>query len=112
MSRSSLEIRVAVERVVVEGDLGVERQQVAALGQDQRVDLDHRGVGLDERLVDGVEQLHQLVRRSGAQPHAERQLARLERHDAGAGVDVLAQDLLRLLRGHFLDVHAAGGAAR
>ena len=56
------EIGVAIERVVVEADLGVERQQIAALGQDQRVDLDHRGVGLDERLVDGVEQLHQLVR--------------------------------------------------
>ena len=37
-------------------------------------------------------------------------LRRLERDDAGAGVDVLAENLLGFLRRDLLDVHAAGGA--
>ena len=40
-----LELLLAVERVVVEGHLGVERQHAAVLEHDQRVDLDQRGVG-------------------------------------------------------------------
>ena len=104
------QIGMPIERVVVEDDLRVERQQIAALGQDQRVDLDHRRVGLDERLVDRVEQLHQLVGRARAEAHAERQLARLKRDDARARIDLLAQDLLGFLRRDLLDVHAAGGA--
>ena len=50
-----------VERVVVEGHLGVERDDVAALGDDQRVDLDHRRVGGDEGLVDLLHHLDGLV---------------------------------------------------
>ena len=41
-------------------------------------------------------------------PNAE--LARLERHDADARLDVDADDLLRRLLGDLFDVHAAGGA--
>jgi hypothetical protein len=44
---------VAVERVVVEVDLGVEADQVAVAGDDQRVDLEQaRHVGLDEEPVE------------------------------------------------------------
>ena len=45
------------ERVVVEGHLGVEREQVAAGGDDQRIDLDERRVGADERVVDAPREL-------------------------------------------------------
>ena len=98
-----------VQRVVVEAHFGVEREEITALGEDQRIDLDHRGVGLDERLVDGVEELGQLAGRCPAQPHTERELAALEGDDAGSGVDVLAENLLRFLRRDLFDVHAAGG---
>ena len=45
------------------------------------------------------------------EPHPERQLPGLKRDHTGAGIDPLAQDLLRLLGGDFLDVHAARRAA-
>ena len=38
--------RLAVERVAVEVHLGVERDQLAVLGHDQRIDLDQAGVEL------------------------------------------------------------------
>jgi hypothetical protein len=75
-----------------------------------RVDLDHRRVGFDERRVDGGQHFRELVRHAPVEPHAERELAGLERHHAHAGVDDLAQDFFRVGGGHFLDVHAAGGA--
>ena len=92
------EVWMPVQGVVVEAHFGVEREEITALGDDQRVDLDHRGVSLDERLVDGVEELDQLAGRCPAQPHTERELAALKGGDAGSGVDVLAENLLRFLR--------------
>ncbi len=47
-----LDVRVAEERVVVEAHLGVERDQLAGAGDDQRVDLDDRGVELAEGAVE------------------------------------------------------------
>ena len=47
--RASRRARVAEEGVVVEVELGVERQQVALAGDDQRVDLGERAVELDEQ---------------------------------------------------------------
>jgi hypothetical protein len=85
------EVWMPVQGVVVEAHLGIERQEITALGEDQRIDLDHRGIGLDERLVDGVEELDQLAGRCPAQPHTERELAALKGGDAGSGVDVLAR---------------------
>ena len=43
-------------------------------------------------------------------PMRKAELARLERHEPDAGLDVDANDLLGRLRRDFLDVHAAGGA--
>ena len=58
MSRSSLMSAMPVERVVVEVHLGVEREQAAVFGDDERIDLDERRVGRVERLV---ERRHQLA---------------------------------------------------
>jgi hypothetical protein len=46
---------------------------------------------------------------AGRETHPECQLARLERNDTRARVDVLAEDLFRFLRRDFLDVHSTGG---
>ena len=55
------EVLVPEHRVVVEGHLRVEREQVALLGDDQRVDLDERGVAADERAVERLQQLDRLA---------------------------------------------------
>ena len=44
-----VQLRVAEQGVVVEADLGIERDDVAGAGDDQRVDLDDRAVERDER---------------------------------------------------------------
>ena len=59
------EVGVAVERVVVEVHLRVERQQVAGGGDDERVDLEHRRVGAPEGVVEGVQQLRDLPAPAG-----------------------------------------------
>ncbi len=52
-----LDILVAEQRVVVEIDLGIERQHIAGAGDDQRVDLDDRGVKLLERMRQRLDEL-------------------------------------------------------
>ena len=47
--------------IVVEADLGVEHQQPALVVDRQRVDLDLRGVGAEERLVEAAEHLARLL---------------------------------------------------
>ena len=74
-----LDVGVAEERVVVEVHLRVEREQVAVFGDDQRIDLEQRGVGGDERLVERGHQLRRLADLRPLEPERERQLARLER---------------------------------
>ena len=56
MSRSALMSAMAEERVVVEGDLGVERKELVVFGGDEGIDLDQRGVGVDEGLVEALKE--------------------------------------------------------
>ena len=98
-----------VERVVVEGHLRVEGQQVASGSDDERIDLDERGVGGDERVVERDHHLGGLVRLRAVEAEREGELARLERHEPDAWRDVFLADGVRRLRRDFLDVHAAGG---
>ena len=72
MSRSSRMSGVAVQRVVVEVHLRVEREQVAALGDDQRVDLEDRRVGRDEGVVERQHHLDALLERVAGQAERER----------------------------------------
>ena len=48
-----LDVLVAEQRVVVEVHLGIERDDVARAGDDQRIDLDQRAVELGEGPVHG-----------------------------------------------------------
>ena len=56
------EIGVAELGVGIEADLGVEHEQLAVVGDRERVDLDLRGVGAEEGVV---EQLRDLLRLLG-----------------------------------------------
>jgi hypothetical protein len=106
----ALEVLVAVQRVVVEGDLGVERHHFARLRHHHRVDLDDGAVQLDEGAVHGVHELHEARDLLAFQAEAEGQLAAVEAADPGGGVHGDAQDLLGVVLGHLLDLHAALGA--
>ena len=101
---------MAVQRVVVEVHLRVEREQIARRGDDQRVDFEQRRVGRQVGVVERRHHLDELVHLRAVEADAEPELARFERHDADARLDVDAHDLLRRLLGDLFDVHAAGGA--
>ena len=51
------QVLVAEQRVVVEGHLGVQRDDLARAGDDQRVDLDDRAVEFEEGAVERRDEL-------------------------------------------------------
>src|SRR5688572_4920774 len=104
-----LHVLVAVERVVVEVHLGIERDDVAGAGDDQRIYLDDRAVELDERLVHRGHELDAGGNLVAFEAEAERDLARMERLDAGGGIDRDLDDLFRMVGGDLLDLNAAFG---
>src|SRR5207244_11349104 len=101
-------VRVAEERIVVEGELRVESQHAPVGRDDQRVELGERAVlgavAGEEVLGEGAARLLLLPRE--AEP--ERQAPGLEGLEAEGGVRPLAQDLLRRPRRDLLDLHPPG----
>ena len=78
---------MAEQGVVVEVELGVEHQQLALVGHDQGVDLDLRGVGVEERVEELRENLPRLLGEVARQAERGRDRAAVVRHQAGRRVD-------------------------
>ncbi len=104
-----LDVLVAEERVVVEIDFRVERHHIARAGDDQRIDLDDRRIERDERLVHAEHEFLRALDLLAFETEPEGETAGVESLHAGRGIDRKAQDLLRVLGRHLLDVHAALG---
>ena len=68
--------------IVVEADLGVEHQQLALVGDRQRVDLDLRRVGADERVVELRGDLARLLGEVAGQAERRGDRAAVMRHEA------------------------------
>jgi hypothetical protein len=102
------DLGMAVERVRIEGDLGVEAAQLAVGGDDQRVDLQHLHVLRRRRVELGDELLPACLARSPERPSALATCAVMG-HRAGRGIDGEGVDLLGRVVGDLLDVHAAFG---
>ena len=106
-----LDVLVAEQGVVVEVDLGVERDHVPLLGDRQRVDLGQRRVLLQE---DPGQRRHDLLGLRdlvAGEARLERQPAGLERLQARLRGDGHFDDLLRRLVGDLLDVHPPSALA-
>ena len=69
---------MAVKRVIVEIDLGVEREQASIGSGDKRINLGQRGVRLFAGAVKRRHQLHRPRDFCGLQSEAESQPARLK----------------------------------
>src|SRR5258708_10521725 len=95
------------QRVVVEGDLSVEREQTPVRSRDERVDLDQGGVGVEKGLVKAGQELYGRIDLLWLQAEFERDLPGLERLKPHARIDVLLQNCVRLLFRNLLDFHAA-----
>ena len=96
--------------VVVEVELGIEAEQVSLPGLHQGVDLQERAVGLDEGLVEVLQQRHRLLDLGRGEAEFEGDLARLEGAQPDQRIDRLEEDFFRGVGGDFLDVHPPFGA--
>jgi len=98
---------VAVESVVVEVDLRVERQKAAVFGDRQRVDLHKGAVLFEKEAVEVPDDFGKHLSLLRVQPQRGGKLSGLERADADDGMDCATDDLFRGGRRHLFDVHAA-----
>ncbi len=97
------------QRIRIEVELGVERQNPAVAGENERIDLRQRCIAVDEG---AVQPLHEFTRfGQGAVGHAD--LAGdgigIGVGQAGHRIDRDLVDLLRRVRGHLLDFHSTLG---
>ncbi|GAB3997208.1 hypothetical protein GCM10029992_19460 [Glycomyces albus] len=95
--------------VLVEGDLRVQRQDLALGSADQRVDLHQGGVLGDEGVPEPHEDLDELVAQLGGEPGLVGDLAGDLGRDAHTGVDGLLDDLVGGGLGDLLDLDPALG---
>ena len=100
---------MAEQRVVVEADLGVEADELAILGDDERVHFEQAHVLLGERAVEPGEHLAHLLLQIAIQPKRFRNAQHMVRADVGCRIDREGQDLLGRVVRHLLDIHAAFG---
>ena len=102
------QLGMAHQRVGIDADLGIERDQIAFLGDDQRIDLDQAGVVVDVQLVQRLEDGGELRDLVAGQLQAERQIAGLIGLEAHSRMNRFTEDLLGVMSRDFFDVHAAG----
>ena len=93
--------------VVVEGHLGVERQDAVVLGDDERVDLQHGAVAIAERPVGVHDRLHGRRDLLDVQAELERDLAGLELLQTDGRLDHDLDQGFGLVGGDLFDIHAA-----
>ncbi len=100
---------MAEKCVVVERDLGIEREQLAVLGDHQRIDLQKAHVLGDEGRIETLDQRAALL---GGKTVEVQGLGDAQADVGGIaddGIDMGGVDLLRRFFRHLLDVHAAFG---
>ena len=106
-SRIRGQLLLAEDRVGIDVELGVERHELAALGDDERIDFEQRGIALEVDAIQRHEDGLELAHLRALEAEAEGELAALVGLQAGGGIDVHAQDFLGRMFGDFFDVHAA-----
>ena len=83
---------MAEEAVVVEGHLGVERDQAAVAGEYARIDFEHGGVRIHERAIERLKERRRAIGSFAGEAEAEGQLARLIGLQAERWMDGFAQN--------------------
>ena len=103
------DLRMPVQRVVVERDFGVEAFELALRRDNQRVDFKHRHILGDEGRVKLRGQFCRLLGEAAGKAEDVGGRPAMVRHDPGRRIDRETGDLFRRLAPHFLDVRAAFG---
>src|SRR6056297_203925 len=105
------DVGVAVDRVAVKAHLGVEAFEIALVGDNEGVDLEHLHVLFEEQFIERAHQFDALFDLRAGEAEVEGDAATVERLIAGGRIDREAEDFLGRFFGHFFDVHAAFGGA-
>src|ERR1700720_602749 len=100
---------MAVERVVVEGDLRIERDQAAIAGNDARINFHERGVCFHKRAIERPKKRYRCVHDFRRESESEGEFASLKRQQSGCGMNYLAQNRFRIVLRDFFYFHSAGG---
>ena len=95
------------QRAGVEIELGVERDDVAAAREDQRVDFSKRRIRIPVGLVEFLELCRGLANRRLGNANAARKALGLVIGQAFGRIGEHLENLFRMMRGDFLDIHAA-----
>jgi hypothetical protein len=103
------DVLVTVQCVVVEVHFGVERDHLALARQDQRIDFGERSIGFPEGTIKALQNRTGPGDAGFGNADLARQVVGVGVLQAGFGIDEYLVDLLRGMRGDFLDVHAAFG---
>ena len=103
------DVGMAEQRVVLEGHLGVEAEQVALFRHHQRVDLDEARVLVEEQFVQARDEARALLGKHAFELERGSDHAAMEGAQARGRIDGKRRDLLGRLGGDFLDVDAAFG---
>ncbi len=98
---------MALERVIVKIHLGVERKDFPAGRDYQRVDLRQGAIHPFVCAAECRQKPDAILERIARQSQSEREGTRLIRLKSDRPIHPFAQDLLRRLRGHLLDLHPA-----
>src|SRR5690606_4113160 len=97
------DVLLAVQRVVVEVELGVEGDHLVVAGDGQRIDFDERAVALQVEVPEREEELGRLGGELAAQAEVGGDLAGLVGLQAEGWADEFLEDLLRGLFGDLLN---------
>lgn len=103
------EVLVTEQGVLVEGDLRIQGEQFPFAGYDQRIDLRHAAVAVDEEPADFRQERPRRPHRGLVEAESVAELADLIRLQAECRVEVLADDLLGRLFGDLFNRHATFG---
>jgi len=102
---------VAEERVGIEVPLGVQGDDFAVTGQDERVDLCQGCIGIPEGLVEPLEHSASLRNRGGRHTNLAGQGIGIGIREASGGVDKDLVNFFGMAGRHLFDVHAPLGGA-
>ncbi len=97
---------MAVERVVVDHHLGVDRLPGVVSGDDEWVDLSQRAIGLDECLIKLLSDARETGNHLRIDPEGETEATRLVAMQTEHRVGDFSMDLLGRVRGDLFDVDA------
>ena len=102
---------MAVDRVAIKAELGIQHHKVAIGGYNQRVDLEHLHVFFDESTIEKAHQADTLLDLPAGQTKRKCNASPVIGHVPGGGVDGEAEDLLWRFSRDLFDIHAAFGRA-